>query len=69
MVDEFFRLQRERVAVRELDDAKAFLAGSFPLSIETPDDIATKVLTALFYELAALGSRDVPRARERRHSR
>ena len=32
-------------------DAKAFLAGSFPLSIETPDDIATKVLTALFYGL------------------
>jgi zinc protease len=51
MVDEFFRLQRERASVRELDDAKAFLAGSFPLSIETPDDVATKVLTALFYGL------------------
>ena len=51
MVDEFFRLQRERVGVRELDEAKAYLAGSFPLGIETPDDIATKVLTALFYQL------------------
>jgi zinc protease len=51
MVDEFFRLQRERVGARELDEAKAFLAGSFPLGIETPDDIATKVLTALFYGL------------------
>ena len=51
MVDEFFRLQRERVGVGELDEAKAFLAGSFPLSIETPDDLATKLLTALFYEL------------------
>ena len=51
MVDEFFRLQRERVSVRELDAAKAYLAGSFPLGIETPDDIATKVVTALFYEL------------------
>jgi zinc protease len=51
MVDEFFRLQRERVSPRELDEAKAFLAGSFPLGIETPDDIATKVLTALFYGL------------------
>jgi zinc protease len=51
MVDEMFRLQRERVSARELDGAKAFLAGSFPLGIETPDDIATKVLTALFYEL------------------
>ena len=51
MIDECFRLQREQVAIRELDQAKAFLAGSFPLSIETPDDIATKVLTALFYGL------------------
>jgi hypothetical protein len=51
MVDEFFRLQRERVSVRELDDAKAVLTGRFPLSLETPDDIATKVLTALFYGL------------------
>jgi len=51
MVDEFFRLQRESVGQRELDDAKAYLAGSFPLSIETPDAIATKVLTALFYGL------------------
>ena len=51
MVDEFFRLQREQVKARELDGAKEFLAGSFPLSIETPDDVATKVLTALFYGL------------------
>lgn len=52
LVDEFFRLQRESVGQRELDDAKAFLGGSFPLGIETPDAIATKVLTQLFYELA-----------------
>jgi zinc protease len=51
MVDEFFRLQRESVRARELDDAKAYLAGSFPLSIETPDAIAMRVLTALFYGL------------------
>ena len=51
IVDEFFRLQRERVRAPELDAAKAYLAGSFPLSIETPEDIAAKVLTALFYEL------------------
>jgi zinc protease len=51
MVGQFGRLQDQRVEVRELDAAKAFLAGSFPLSIETLDDIATKVLTALFYEL------------------
>ncbi len=51
MVGQFFRLQSQPVGVRELDDAKAFLAGSFALSIETPDDIATKVLTALYYGL------------------
>ena len=51
IVDEMFRLQRERVSTRELDGAKAYLAGGYPLGIETPDDIATKVLTALFYEL------------------
>jgi zinc protease len=50
-VDEFWRLQRERVDERELGDAKAYLAGSFPLTIETPDAIAMQVLNALFYEL------------------
>lgn len=51
IVDEFYRLQRDGVDTRELEDAKAFLAGSFPLSIETPDAIATRVLNALFYGL------------------
>ena len=37
IVDEFWRLQRERVSERELADAKAYLTGSFPLTIETPD--------------------------------
>ena len=51
MVDEFWRLQRERVGERELSDAKAYLTGSFPLTIETPDAIATQVLNVLFYGL------------------
>jgi zinc protease len=51
MVDEFWRLQRERVNERELADAKAYLTGSFPLTIETPDAIATQVLNVLFYGL------------------
>jgi zinc protease len=51
IVDEFSRLQRERVHERELADAQAYLAGSFPLTIETPDAIAAQVLNALFYEL------------------
>jgi zinc protease len=50
-IDEFYRLQRERVGERELDSAQAYLAGHFPLTIETPDAIATQVLNHLFYEL------------------
>jgi hypothetical protein len=51
MIDEFSRLARERVGDRELSDAQAYLAGSFPLTIETPDQIATQVLNVLFYDL------------------
>jgi zinc protease len=51
IVDEFARLQRERVDPRELEEARAFLAGSYPLSIESPDQIGAKVVTALFYGL------------------
>jgi zinc protease len=50
-VDEFSRLQRNRVYETELRDAQAFLAGTFPLTIETPNDIATQVLNAVFYDL------------------
>ena len=51
MIDEFSRLPRERVGERELADAQAYLAGSFPLTIETPDQIATQVLNVLFFDL------------------
>jgi zinc protease len=51
MVDEFSRLQRDRVSQTELADAQAYLAGSFPLTIETPGDIAAQVLNVVFYEL------------------
>ncbi|MGE3275306.1 MAG: M16 family metallopeptidase [Vicinamibacterales bacterium] len=50
-VDEFWRLQRERVYPAELDSAQAYMVGHFPLTIETPDAIATQVLNQLFYEL------------------
>jgi zinc protease len=50
-VDEFWRLQRERVSERELNDAQAYLTGSFPLTIETPSAIALQVLNAVFYGL------------------
>ena len=51
MVEEFSRLQRQRVFERELADAQAYLAGSFPLTIETPNDIATQILNTVFYDL------------------
>jgi zinc protease len=50
-VEEFAKLPRQRVYERELADAQAYLAGSFPLTMETPNDIATIVLNAMFYEL------------------
>ena len=51
IVDEFWRLQRERVGEGELSSAKAYLTGSFPLTIETPGSIAMQVVNALFYGL------------------
>lgn len=51
IVDEFWRLQRDRVNERELADAKAYLTGSFPLTIETPNAIAMQILNVLFYGL------------------
>ena len=51
MVDEFWRLQRDRVGRRDLGNAQAYLAGSFPLTIETPNAIASHVLNSLFFDL------------------
>lgn len=50
-IDEFSRLQRERVGQNELGGAQDYLSGSFPLTIETPNEIATEILNVLFYEL------------------
>jgi len=51
IVDEFWRLQREQVGSRELQGAQDYMAGSFPLTIETPSAIALQVLNQLFYGL------------------
>ena len=51
MVDEVARLRRERVSRNELRNAQAYLAGSFPLTIETPNAIAAQVLESLLYGL------------------
>ena len=51
MVEEVARLRRERVSRRELENAQAYLTGSFPLTIETPNAIAAQVLQSLLYGL------------------
>ena len=51
IVDEFWRLQRQRVRDEELADAQAYLTGSFPLTIETPSAIAMQIISAVFYGL------------------
>jgi zinc protease len=62
VVDEFTRLQRERVSEGELEGAQDYMVGHFPLTIEVPDAIATQVLNQLFYDLPV---DDLPRYRER----
>jgi zinc protease len=51
-VDEFFKLQKEPVDPRELEGAQDYMAGNFPLTIETPSSIAMQVLNQLFYGLS-----------------
>jgi zinc protease len=51
MVEEFWRLQKETVSPGELSGAQEFLAGNFPLTIESPAAIAQQVLAHLFYGL------------------
>ena len=50
-VDEIARLQRERVRRRELAGAQDYLAGNFPLTLETPNAIASQVLEVILYGL------------------
>ena len=50
-IEEFWRIRRQRVHPRELQDAQNYLSGSFPLQVETPDAIAMQILNVLFYEL------------------
>jgi zinc protease len=49
MLEEFVRLQSQPVHAIELEGAQNFIAGNFPLSIETPGAIAEQVLSRLFY--------------------
>jgi zinc protease len=51
MIEEFRRLRKERIGVRELSGVQAYMSGSFPLELETPDAIALRVLNVVFYGL------------------
>ena len=59
-VDEIARLRRERVRQRELRSAQDYLAGSFPITIETPNAIAARVLEAILYGLDLDAIEDYP---------
>jgi zinc protease len=50
-INEIQRLQREPVDPRELQGAQDYMAGSFPLTIETPAAISMQVLNSLFFGL------------------
>jgi zinc protease len=62
MVDEVWRLIRDRVGERELSGAQEYLTGSFPLTIETPSQIALQILNAVFF---GLNMNDLQTYRER----
>ena len=51
IVDEYWKLLRDRVSERELSGAQDYLTGAFPLTIETPSQIALQILNAVFYGL------------------
>jgi len=50
-VDEISRLRRERPQDAELRGAQAYLAGNFPITLETPNAIASQVLEAIMFGL------------------
>lgn len=62
MIDEVSKLLRERVGERELEGAQEYLTGSFPLTIETPSQIARQILNAVFF---GLNMNDLQTYRER----
>ena len=62
MIDEVWKLLRDRVGDRELEGAQEYLTGSFPLTIETPSQIALQILNAVFF---GLNMNDLQTYRER----
>ncbi|MDR4504557.1 MAG: insulinase family protein [Candidatus Scalindua sp.] len=51
VLDELLKITLKGVTRTELDRAKSYYAGNFPLSIETPSQIAAKIIEQEFYGL------------------
>ncbi len=51
VVAELQKLRANAVPETELKDARNYIIGSFPLSIEVPNDLATRLTTIFLYEL------------------
>jgi predicted Zn-dependent peptidase len=49
--EEIDKLRTVDVPPQELQDAKSFIIGSFPLNIEVPSDLATRLVTVFLYDL------------------
>ncbi len=62
LLSEIKRIRVEPVTQEELDDAKSYLVGNFPLTIETPDQIAQQIGR---YKLLGLSKQDLEDYRAR----
>ena len=69
MVNEFWRLQKEPVDPDELKGAQDFLAGNFPLTIESPGAIAHAGARAHVLRHRPGGDRHLSRSRRARDDR
>lgn len=62
LMSELERIVSEPITQQELDDAKAYLVGNFPLTIETPAQIAAQVAR---YKLLGLNQADLEAYRDK----
>jgi hypothetical protein len=62
LMKEIKRIRVEPVTQQELDDAKSYLVGNFPLTIETPDQIANQIGR---YKVLGLAKKDLEEYRGR----
>ncbi len=51
LLEQIQKFRAREIPADELQNAKSFLVGSFPLSIEVPNDLATRLTTVFLYDL------------------